>query len=144
MGSAPPGRANPRYDPRCKWVGVPRAPSGFSLAESSARSLLTSAFCSSRTPYFEVLDQNRWASTCFADTLHWHLTAFATRKEELLGAEAKIQDNLAGNCVTVLPGGLENPKLGGADGGVHQFEISRVPAGWCHLANLPAGIDFQM
>jgi hypothetical protein len=29
---------------------------------------------SSRTPYFEVLDQNRWTSTCIADTLRPYST----------------------------------------------------------------------
>src|ERR1700692_4556508 len=51
------------------------------LRNRSARSLLTSACDSSRTPYFEVLDQNRWASTCFAETLRLYFTAIATRKE---------------------------------------------------------------
>src|SRR5579864_3181975 len=99
---------------------------------------------SSRTPYFEVLDQNRWASTCFADTLRRHLTAFGPRKERgLLGAKMEIQERLTGNWMTVLLSRLENPELGRADGRVHQFEVSRIPADWCHLGNLPAGIDFN-
>ena len=53
----------------CKRGGRP--PSAFRLLPcgSTARSLHTSALRSSRTPYFEVLDQNRWTSTCIADTL---------------------------------------------------------------------------
>src|SRR5215471_4175479 len=49
-------------------VGVPRAPSGFSLA-ANRQELAHQRLQSSRTPYFEVLDQNRQTSTCSAGTL---------------------------------------------------------------------------
>src|ERR1017187_5610929 len=54
-----------------RWVPPERLQA--SPLRRTARSLLTSAE-SSRTPYFEMLDQNRKAGTCFAGTLQSHHT----------------------------------------------------------------------
>src|ERR1039458_8364984 len=56
----------------CQRGGCP--PSAFRLLPSGNRQELAHQRMSSRTPYFEVLDQNRWTSTCIADTLRTYST----------------------------------------------------------------------
>src|ERR1017187_6299485 len=56
----------------CQRGGCP--PSAFRLLPSGNRQELAHQRMSSGTPYFEVLDQNRWTSTCIADTLRTYST----------------------------------------------------------------------